>query len=158
MMTDEDNVTESQDLFCQFYTQLSDTYGNGTWSYALAFGHDLANAPKDDAVWDDDHKNILEKSSYSKMENVCAVGASRLLRDDKIIGRIRDLKAAHFNDDKIVDSRVLDIIQKGKDTDALAAIRHRNEIKQRVVKKIEGKVEGELKVALVEFMSDDEDT
>lgn len=133
----EYGLTEKQEMFCRFYSQLSDTYGNGTWSYALAYGHDLENASRSDFEKDEKGLDIPYSSSFNKLENICAVGATRLLRKDKIIERVRNLKAEWFDDDKIIDTRIMDIILKGKDTDAIAAIKHRNELKQRVTKRLE---------------------
>jgi hypothetical protein len=136
-MASADKLTEKQEQFCQYYAQLSDLYGNGTWAYALGYGHDLENANRHN--FDKDEKGLDKPgtSDYDKMANMCAVEAHRLLRIPKIIERVRDIKATWFEDDKVIDTRIMDIIYKGKDTDAIAAIKHRNELKNRVVKKLD---------------------
>lgn len=149
--TPDSELTPKQELFCQFYSQLSDTYGNGTWSYALAYNHDLDNAERYDFQKNDEGLDIPYSSSFHKMENMCAVGATRLLRKDKIINRVRELKSQWFDDDRVIDSRVMDIIMKGKDTDAIAAIKHRNDIKQRVSKRLELEVSDKRKDILERF-------
>lgn len=141
MKSEETELTSQQELFCQFYGQLSDTYSNGTWSYALAYGHDLENADKDDYVLDDKGMKIIGSTTYDKIANTCAVSASRLLRNAKIIERIQVIKTAWIDDDNVVDAKLMDIIQKGKYTDAMAAIKHRNDLKQRVTKKVKIDVE-----------------
>lgn len=138
-MATENTLTEKQEAFCQYYAQLSDTYNNGTWSYALGYGHDLENADKENAVWEfpdsPDRGKLITPSDYDRMYNLCSVEAHRLLRKPKILERIQAIKSTWVEDDKIIDSRLMDIIQNGKDTDALAAIKHRNELKQRVIKR-----------------------
>jgi len=140
-MEDGGGLTEKQEAFCQHYAQLSDTYGNGTWSYALGYSKGLDTADKDNEIWEfpgqKDRGKLIQPSDYSRIYNTCSVEATKLLRIPKIIARIKELKATWIDDDKVVDSRMMDIIQNGKDTDALAAIKHRNELKQRVVKKLD---------------------
>lgn len=140
-MATSTTLTEKQESFCQYYAQLSDTYNNGTWSYALGYGHDLENADKENAIWEfpdqKDKGKIITPSDYDRMYNLCSVEAHRLLRTPKILDRIQSIKATWVEDDKIIDSRLMDIIQRGKDTDALAAIKHRNELKNRVTKKLD---------------------
>jgi phage terminase small subunit len=155
-MVSADKLTEKQEAFCQYYAQLSDTYNNGTWSYALGYGHDLENASKVDYELDDKNHKIPYSSSYDKMANMCAVEAHRLLRTPKIIERVRDIKSTHVEDDKIIDSRMMDIIQNGKDTDALAAIKHRNDLKQRVTRKVELDVNDPRKQILDQYMGGDD--
>lgn len=156
-MADEKTLTEKQEAFCQYYAQLSDTYNNGTWSYALAYGYDLESQPKDDNELDDNGHKIPYTSSFDKMSNVCAVGATRLLRIDKIIDRVQAIKSSWIEDDKIVDSRLMDIIVRGKDTDSLAGIKHRNDLKQRVTKQLDVTSGGEpLKTALVQFIGEED--
>lgn len=154
-MKTEEGLTERQESFCQYYAQLSDTYGNGVWSYALGYKHDLENSDRTNAVWDDDHKNILVRSDYDRLYNTCAVEAVRLLRMPKIIVRIREIKATYFDDDKVIDTRMMDIIHRGKDSDSIAAIKHRNDLKNRVTKQMDITSGGEPITALVQFMDDD---
>lgn len=146
-MAKADVLTEKQEAFCQYYAQLSDTYGNGVWSYALGYGHDLVNADKDNEEWEFPDKSnrgkLIKASDYSRMYNMCGVEANSTLRIPKVIARINELKSTWVEDDKIIDSRMMDIIQKGKDTDALAAIKHRNELKQRITKKLDLTTQGE---------------
>lgn len=144
-------LTEKQEMFCQYYAQLSDLYGNGTWSYALGFGHDLENANRHNFDKDEKGLDIPRTSDYDKMANMCAVEANRLLRNPKIIERVRDIKSTWFEDDKIIDTRIMDIIQRGKDTDAIAAIKHRNELKQRVTKKLDVEVKDTRKEILEKY-------
>jgi len=157
-MKTEDNLTEKQEAFCQYYAQLTDTYNNGAWSYALAYGFDLENAPHDDFEKDDKGHEKRGTSSYDKMYNVCAVCASRMLRVAKVLHRIREIKASWVDDDKIIDSRMMDIIISGKDTDALAAIKHRNDLKNRVTKQLDITSGGEPVTALVRFMGEEDES
>lgn len=154
----DDMLTPKQELFCQYYCQPSSTFSNGVWSYALAYGFDLANADKTNATWDDDHKNVTEPSDFEKMRNVCGVNAHRLLRNAKIINRVKELRAEMFDDDAFFDSKLVQIAERGKDTDAIAAIKHRNDLKQRVTKKIDANIKGDVTaIALVEFIGEDDE-
>jgi phage terminase small subunit len=153
-MESENKLTEKRELFCQYYGQLSDTYNNGTHSYAMAYGYDLETANRDDFDEDENGKKILRSSTYDKMANTCSVEAHRLLRIPKIIDRINEIKAAHVESDLIVDAKMMDIIQNGKYTDALAAIKHRNELKQRVTKKVKVELDDPRKDILKQYLGD----
>jgi len=65
------------------------------------------------------------------------MAGSRLIRNDKILARIKFLLLEQFNDDNASDYRLMEIIIKGKDSDAINAIKHRNDLKQRITKKVE---------------------
>lgn len=135
-----ETLTPKQEAFCQYYTQISTLFGNGTLAYAEAYGYDLDNASRDDAIYEEVEKNghkvrnLVESSTYSKFENICAVCSSKLLRNAKVDKRVREL----LNDmltDHVVDARLIEIIMNGKDTDSIAAIKEFNKLKQRIVEK-----------------------
>jgi len=65
------------------------------------------------------------------------MAGSRLIRNDKILARINALMLEQFNTDAMFDSKILEIALRGKDSDALNAIKHRNDLKQRITKKVE---------------------
>lgn len=141
----ETGLTSKQELFCKYYTTLGDTLFNGRLSYAKAYGYDLATASTVrimEMVIDKDGKEVQQgvigSSELEKMENYCTVGGSRLtVWNDNVIARIHELTLANFNDDTIADKRLEEIIQRGKDTDAIQAIKHRNDLKQRITKKLD---------------------
>lgn len=134
-----ETLTPKQEAFCRYYTQIAATFGNGTLSYAEAYGYDLDNASKDDAVYEKnkDGINILvESCTYDKIANICAVGAHRLVRSSKIDKYIRQL-LNEMMDNNVVDARLIEIIIKGKDQDSVNAIKEFNKLKQRITEKID---------------------
>lgn len=187
--TENSELTPKQELFCQYYTLKGETFGNGTLAYALAFNHDLENAPKNDAVYelpDGSHithdeiedkefkenilvgkKRIVEDSSHSKMYNVCANGGSRLLIIPKVINRIDELNALALEDDREFDSKLRKIALKADDNTALSAIKHRNDLRGRIIKRTsadvtitENPLKGMSKEELLKIIAtpEDEDT
>jgi len=140
----ESGLTPKQELFCKYYTTLGDTLFNGRLSYAKAYGYDFATASEQRATeiviidGKEVSQEIVGSSEREKMENYCTVGGSRLtVWNDNVIARIHELTLANFNDDTMADKRLEEIIAKGKDTDAIQAIKHRNDLKQRITKKLD---------------------
>ncbi len=133
-----DVLTAKQEAFCRYYTQVMATFGNATLSYAEAYGYDLDNARKDDYVVEKDEKTgenrVVEPSTYTKFENICASSGSRLLRNVKVDKRVRDL-LVEMMDDKVIDARLIEIIMNGKDQDAINAIKEFNKLRQRIIEK-----------------------
>ena len=119
-----DDLTLQQQLFVKYYTTKGATFNNGTISYALAYDYEL---PKDDK----------EKIDYeSKEANICASNGSRLLLNDKVSKAI-ERKMVEMLNDTAVDARLNEILQGGKDTDSIQAIKIHNELKQRITKKLD---------------------
>lgn len=132
-----ENLTPQQEKFCRCYTQNQELFGNATLSYAEGYGFDLDNAPRNDAIYDTSTKEKLEDSTYDKMYNTCSVGGSRLLRNDKIDKRVRELLNEMLLDE-VIDAQLVSIILKGaKDADRISGIREYNKLKQRVTDKLD---------------------
>lgn len=136
MNENKDKLTLEQELFTRVYTREGETFGNATLSYAEAYNFDLENL-SDQREKDKNDQDIQGTSERERAYQYCSMAGSRLMRNDKIKEAIRALKVRLFEDDKAIDARVADIIFTGKDTDALNAIKHRNDLKQRITKKIE---------------------
>ena len=107
-----------QEVFCRFYAQNNELFGNGTNSYAEAYGYDLESLSKEDiydATPDEDGNimqgEIIEESPYKKACNVCAVEASKLLRKPKIQERITVLRNEWLTD-ATVDGELASVIQQ----------------------------------------------
>ncbi len=109
-------LNQKQELFCKYYANNSESFGNATLAYKLAY---------------------QKTSDGEKSENYYAMAGSRLMRNDKVLARINTLFLEQFNQDAISDIRLMEIIIKGKDSDAINAIKHRNDLKQRISKKVE---------------------
>jgi hypothetical protein len=152
-------LTPKQELFCVNYSQNKEFFGNGILAYANAYGFDLDEADKLDTKIKFKDGTILtkreielkaldfidveklhgdsvviEKSTYDKMCNTCAVNASRLLKSAKIQTRCRDL-VNELLQDKVIDERLTKIILEGENSDSIRAIQEYNKLRQRIVDK-----------------------
>lgn len=127
------DLTLQQEQFCKYYTQNSELFGNGVLSYALAYNHDLSNADKTREL-DEKDNEIKGTSDYDKLYNQCAVGASRLLINDKIIAQIVKFLNEQMTDE-VIDARLSEIILHGRDEHSINAIKEYNKLKQRIVEK-----------------------
>lgn len=131
-----------QELFCRYYTQNEELFGNATHSYAEAFGYNLDGLSHDDAVYENyideegkESRRCVEASSYDRAYNVCSVTGNRLLRKAKVQARITVL-LNELLEDKIVDSQLAKVIMQNKELPAkIAGIREYNKLKQRIVDK-----------------------
>ena len=113
------SLNAKQQLFCHYYTE-GPTFGNATLSYAEAYGHNLDTEPVD-----------------KKQEHYCAVAGSRLVRNDEISARIRELLNQKMND-KAVDAQLSWLIfQRGNLSVKLAAIREYNNLRSRITKHLD---------------------
>ncbi|HEV7423909.1 MAG TPA: terminase small subunit [Candidatus Paceibacterota bacterium] len=113
---EKDSLNQKQELFCRYYTENSDSFGNATLSYKLAYQKD---------------------SKPDKSDDYCGMAGSRLIGNDRIKARIETLLQEQFDTDSVSDSRLMQIIVGGKDSDAINAIKHRNDLKQRITKRVE---------------------
>lgn len=137
-------LTIKQELFCKYYTTMGETFGNATTSYAKAYGYDLESADtvRETETVKEGNKDVIKEifgtSELDKMTHYVQTAGSRLLAwYDVINDRIQTLLLEQFNDDTIADKRLEQIILKGKDTDAIQAIKHRNELKSRLTRKLD---------------------
>jgi len=127
-----------RELFCRFYTQNEDLFGNATHSYAEAYDYKLDTLDTE-AVWSepegDSPRERLDDSPYEKAVHVCAVEAFRLLRIPEVQARITALLNEILKDE-VVDSQLAKLIMQDKEPAAkIAAIREYNKIRQRIVDK-----------------------
>ncbi len=118
-------LTPEQESFCVAFTTKGEYARNATHSYAFAYGYDLPTKENGDIDY------------LSKDYKTCQVCASKLLLNTNIQARIKEIYIARFNDTNVADSRIQDIVEHGKDTDAIQAIKVLNDIKQRITKKID---------------------
>lgn len=140
-------LNPKEDKFCRNYTQTRAFFGNGTFSYADAFGYDLESMDKNAETqedWDEEKGKskitILEDSEYTKAYNVCTVLASRMLGKVKINERITDL-LNEMATDKVVDGVMMRNMLQEKDLKASnTAMGEYNKVRARITNKM--KVEG----------------
>lgn len=156
----EEGLTLQQERFCKYYTQPSELFGSGVLSYAKAYDYDLENASRLNEV-DANNKEIKGTSEYDKMHLTCRANASRLLTNDNIIKRVRQLLNELMTDD-VIDARLIEIIVKGNDADSLRALQEYNKLKQRIVTKVDHTSKGnEIKgntIVFADFTGDDSTT
>lgn len=127
-------LTLKQEKFCRLYTQNKALFGNSTLSYAEAYNYELDGASRESEK-DEKGNNIPMTSEFDRMYNVCSACSSRLLRNDKIDNKIRELLNEMLLD-KVIDAELIGIIMKGeKDSDRIAGIREYNKLKQRIIEK-----------------------
>ena len=103
-------LTPQQELFCQNFVLREETLGNGTHSYADAYGVDKVG-------------NWWKGASNS---------ASRLLKSPKVSARINEILKLVMND-AIVDNELGYVIAQKSDLNAkVAGIREYNKLKKRI--------------------------
>lgn len=139
------------ELFVQFYVKNSETRRNATLCYAEAYEYKLDELSKDDAKYIDIRdeegevidQELIEKSSYDKAYNVCAVEGHRVLKSPKVQARIIEVLNEYVTD-SVVDSELGKIILQDKELPAKnAAIKTYNDIKGRVIKKTDLTTDGD---------------
>lgn len=142
----KDELTPKQELFCHIYTHNRQLFGNATLSYAEAYDYGLDELSQEKPVLGYDSKgepNKWGESEYTKAYNVCSAQGSRLLRNQKIDDRIRELMNLLMRD-SIVDAELISIVLHGeKDSDRVAAIKEYNKLKQRILDKVDHTTGGE---------------
>lgn len=117
-------ITPQMEDFCQAYTTKGDTYGIAYKSYSFAYEIPIPLTESNEINY--------KSSEYA----VCQSSGSRLLLKDEIKARISAILLAKLNDAN-VDTRLADIIEGGKDTDAIQGIKIFNDLKQRITKKLD---------------------
>lgn len=170
---DNNGLTVKQELFCRFYTQNTELFGNATLSYAEAYGYDLENADKDDELIEFSDGKIMTKrekndrefrgeilegktrtiepSTYSKLYHTCGVSAHHTLKNPKIDKRIIVL-LNELMEDSQVDAEIAKVIKQNRDLGAkMRAIGEYNKLKQRIVDKVDHTTKGE-KIAGFSFV------
>ena len=140
MKAEKRPLTPEQEHFCVLYTSKGDYSKKGYKCYAEAYGHEIPT--------DEKGQTDFTSTPYK----TCVTNASRLLIQQNISDRIKEIYIDKFNDISNADARIQDIIETGKDTDAIQAVKVLNDIKQRITKKIDITTAGRPMLAL----SDDE--
>ena len=109
-------ITKEQELFCQYYCT-QEFFANGVQSYAEAYQIDLT-----------------KKGAYKSALNC----ASRLLQDVGICWRINELLDLSGLSDEFVDKQMAFLITQNADlTNKLNAMKMYNDLRGRIVKKLE---------------------
>jgi hypothetical protein len=109
-----DKLAPKEELFCQYYVNNSEFFGNGTRAYANAYGMNI------------DGKGAKKKY---KTANVLAV---RMLAKDSVRKRITELLNKFLKND-IVDGELAKVIMQDNElASKVGAIREYNRVKKRV--------------------------
>lgn len=126
----------NQRQFINFYTiPGTDTFCNGTLSYAEAYDFDLEIG--------DNGKPKIGTNNY----NTCCSNAYKLIRNPLVKKEIEDAFNKLLND-KSVDSRLSQIVFSSSDANSLNGIKIYNDLKQRVTKKLDVTSQGRPLVGL----------
>ena len=139
---DLEALSLKREMFCRYISQNATLFGNGTLCYAEAYGYNLEELSRDDAKYEwkgrgkKRERVCVEPSSFDKAYNVCAVEAARLLRNPKILERIRELLNEILKND-VVDARLAEHIMQQNDGDrSLRGIAEYNKLRGRIIDKV----------------------
>lgn len=111
--TDENGLTEKQELFCQLYATDREFFGNGTQAYIEAYDVDVSTP-----------------GGY----RVAQASASRLLSNVIILKRIDEIMEYAVLNDSYVDKKMAFwIMQESNPMASIAAIKEYNKVKKRTV-------------------------
>lgn len=131
-MTEE--LTLKQKRFCEIYTSEGDTFGNATLSYALAYGFDLDSLDKTPRI---NEEGKPKQSLYDEEYHKCGVMAHNNLRKEKLREYINALLVSKLNDTTVDAQLTKLLLNSRKDDVKLNSIKVYNDLKQRIVKKID---------------------
>ena len=121
-MENEKSLNTKQELFCQFYINNKESFGNATMSYALAYGLD-ANLKGTDE----------QKANYWLANKHASTLAGTPHVRNRITKLLNDLMT-----DEVVDSELSKVIQQDGDLSSkVSAIREYNKLKKRITEKME---------------------
>lgn len=130
----ESELNAKRELFCRYYTQNDELFGNATLSYAEAFDYRLDELSQDDEIRDQKGK-IIEPSTYDKAYRVCSVMGHRLLRNTSVQERLTKLLNELLKDE-VVDSELAKVIKQDVKPEAkVSAIREYNKLRGRIIDK-----------------------
>lgn len=132
-------LNPQQKLFCRYYTQNTELYGNATLAYAEAYEFNLYKLSK---IRDKDDKGteIIGTSEYEKAYDSCNASAARLLVNVSIQKYITRCLNQLFKNEVIDRELTKVVLQDGDLPSKVAAIREFNKLKQRITEKSEIKV------------------
>jgi hypothetical protein len=159
MSTEQPQVVEQtekmlppkQELFCSYYIENSELFGNATLCYAEAYEYKLDTLSQEEPL-DAEQKPTGERSEYDKAYNVCSVEGARLLRSPRIQARLNELLKSMFTDE-IADREHMKVMLQNRDLPSkMAAIREFNKLKARITEKIDLTSKGE-SVSVFKFLT-----
>lgn len=127
---DNKEPTPQRKLFAKLYTTKGITFCNATESYAAAYDYDIEPRVNEETG---KLERTPEQESYYL---TCRVNGSRLRANAGVKTMIDNELMAQFND-RNADVRLQEILIGGKDADSLNAIKQYNELKGRIVKKMD---------------------
>ncbi|WP_425905720.1 hypothetical protein [Nitrobacter sp. TKz-YC02] len=131
----ESDLVMKRELFCQYITQNSSTFGNGTLSYGLAYGYKLDELSREPEYEGEGKKLKKLPSEYDRACAVCATEAARLLRIPEVIARVRVLLNELLKDN-VVDARLAEHIMQVDDGElSLSGIKEYNKLRGRIIDK-----------------------
>jgi hypothetical protein len=132
----EPPLNPKQELFCRYYAQSGDFFGNATLSYAEAYDYELETlSDEPEYALDAEGKSFSIPNEYDRAYKVCSVEANRLLGNPRVQARITILLNELLKD-TVVDSQLAKLImQDGDNTNKIAGIREYNKLRGRIIDK-----------------------
>ena len=110
-------VTPKQKVFCTLYATTEEFFGNGVQSYVVAYDIDLS-----------------KQGQYS----AAGAGASRLLKNPKVLAYIDSIMVKTGFNEAHADKQLSFLMTQNSELGVkLGAVRHFNDLKQRIKQKIE---------------------
>jgi hypothetical protein len=136
---DDATLNAKRELFCRYYTQNTELYGNAVLSYAEAYGYDLASLDRTRIYKRDEQGNetlvVETPSEYDRAYHVCGVESSKLLKKPEIQARM----TAMLNEllkDEVVDSQLAKLIVQDVELPVkVRAIGEYNKLRGRIIDK-----------------------
>lgn len=107
----KDQLTPKQELFCQLYAIHIDYLWNGTQAYAEAYWYNLSDI---------------------KQNKICQASASRMLRNVKVLERLRKLQDDFLSDEMIDKELAFVALQRADLWSKMRAISEYNRLKWRI--------------------------
>lgn len=154
----KNKLTPLQDLFCQLYAGTKEYYGNGTRAYMAACNtqtEEMKESPRmpdstmgEEAMdeWREttevvDAENKEIKKRNDAKANVAGVMALRLLRNDKIMTRIEQVRQKYITDAQNDFELGKVILQDFDLTSKMRGIEQHNKLRGRIIDRSEKKIE-----------------
>jgi hypothetical protein len=129
-------LNPQQELFCQYYTKNSETFSNGVFSYAAAYGINLEDLSEESPGNDPETKKPIQ-SPFKVQYHICGACSAKLLKKAKIQDRINQLMNEMLTEE-MADAELAWVLRQRKDIPSkVAGLREFNKLKGRIVERKE---------------------
>ena len=128
--------------FCRNFVLNREMFNNATLSFAEAYGYDLDNLSDERTVKGvtEEGTTVYGPSPRQKTEHLCAVSGARLLRKAEINTRITELLRTFVATEEVADAELARVMMQNDElTSKVQAIKQFNELRGRVIKKVDNR-------------------